>query len=297
VYAALEEAAAASCDDPHFGAVHRPEELNREAALDQDLEFFFGAGWRDLPECAPSEAARRYVARVREVAATAPALLISHSYTRYMGDLSGGRVLMRVAAKTYGLDVHTGDGVKFYKFDNVGNPKTFKNGYRAALDSLHIDADLSLALVDEANAAFQHNIDLFHHLDSLLGLDQVPAEKVPAGECPFGFVSKPSNLPPKPTANTAALAARAAAPGSTTSEIAISNCPVHLSFYTGRLRLLGARLIGPAGVAARLPAPLAVFVRNPRLTVSALAAVLALVWLPLAAATPSILPVHESVLQ
>merc|ERR1719158_1648718 len=97
VYNALEEAARQCKDDPLFGAVNFPAQLEREPSLEQDMTFYFGPSWRELPECEPSEACRKYVARIREVVTEQPALLIAHTYTRYLGDLSGGQVLMRMA--------------------------------------------------------------------------------------------------------------------------------------------------------------------------------------------------------
>jgi len=249
VYTALEAAADACRSDPHFGSVHFPEELSRVGALAKDLEHFFGAGWRDDPSCSPSEAARGYVARLRQVSEEHPALLIAHSYTRYMGDLSGGRVLMRVAIKTYGLAIDTG-GVNFYQFEQIGNPKEFKNRFRASLDGLPISAALSSQLVVEANAAFQLNIDLFRHLDTLMGLADRPPERIPAGECPFGFTGKGGRTKPSTPAAASDGGIPAAAPPP------ISNCPVHLTFYTSRLRRLLAHLLPPDSGASAAPPPI-----------------------------------------
>jgi heme oxygenase len=65
-------------------------ELRRVDAASEDMEYFFGKGWKD--KIKPSAAAKKYVARVEEVAKNKPRLLIAHQYTRYLGDLFGGQV-------------------------------------------------------------------------------------------------------------------------------------------------------------------------------------------------------------
>ncbi len=231
VYAALEAAAERCRNDEYFGPMHYPRELSRVPSLEADLAYYYGPEWRSLPDCEPSEAAKAYVARIEHVASTRPALLIAHSYTRYLGDLSGGRVLMRVAVRTMGLDETAGDGVKFYQFAHVPDARAFKKKYRAGLDALRIDAELASALVDEANAAFVHNMHLFRHLDEQMGLADVPLAPNAAkpNECPFAFSGK-------------------AASGRDLADI--SNCPVHPSFYTSRPWLLqGAAVLAALGAA------------------------------------------------
>jgi len=250
VYTALEECAEACSADPVFGPMHFPHELTRAPALAEDMAFYFGADWRRQPQCAPSAAATKYVERLRAVAATRPSLLLAHSYTRYLGDLSGGRVLMRVAVKTMQLDAASGDGVRFYVFDNVPDSRAFKKQFRASLDALPIDAELASALVDEANAAFVLNMELFRFLDEQMGLADVPVAPSTAdpGQCPFLSSGKMSS-------------GVDGAPGSVGSAGGISNCPVHLAFYTSRPWLLHGLLallaLLPIAIAAALAADFA----------------------------------------
>ena len=69
------------------GFIYFPE-LNRQASLEKDLAFYYGDNWRE--EITPSEAGKVYVDRIKEISNNEPALLVAHSYVRYMGDLSGG---------------------------------------------------------------------------------------------------------------------------------------------------------------------------------------------------------------
>lgn len=87
VYTAMEEEMERHRQHPILSQIYFPE-LNRKASLEQDLGFYFGTHWRD--QVAPSPAAQAYVQRIREISASEPELLIAHSYTRYLGDLSGG---------------------------------------------------------------------------------------------------------------------------------------------------------------------------------------------------------------
>lgn len=243
VYRALEDACEACRDEPLFGPMHFPIELARLASLEADMEFYFGAGWRTDPRCEPSAAATAYVERLREVARSSPALLLAHSYTRYLGDLSGGRVLMRVAVKTMGLDEDSGRGTRFYRFEHIPDARAFKKAYRAALDALPISAELASAIVEEANAAFRLNMQLFRHLDERMGLAKVPLgpnQQADPKKCPF--VHSATNA-----------SGRDLLPGGSAAEAAprggMANCPVHLSYYTSRPWLV-ARLAAVAAAAA-----------------------------------------------
>src|SRR3954447_9267237 len=89
-YVVLEEAAEVMREHPIAGKFVF-DSLLRTKALEKDLEHLLGAGWRDRIE--PNGATKEYVARIREVCFDWPGGYIAHSYTRYLGDLSGGQVI------------------------------------------------------------------------------------------------------------------------------------------------------------------------------------------------------------
>ena len=140
----------------HFGSCHFPHELDRKAALLEDVEFFHTT----IPNISP--ATKDYMDRIEYLSEHKPLLLLSHAYTRYLGDLSGGKVLARVAKRALNLD---DDGLAFYHFPNVKSFKLFKDKYRAALDDLSFDREQIRELVVEANVAFLLNMRLFEELD------------------------------------------------------------------------------------------------------------------------------------
>lgn len=134
----------------HFPSLHFPKELSRSEALREDMEFWYGIDWESKPECrTPSPAVKDYIERMEEIGRIDPMLLLSHAYTRYLGDLSGGKVLSRIARRALKLD---GDnGLQFYKFDSISSYKVFKDQYRDALDNLALAPDKVGRLVAEAN--------------------------------------------------------------------------------------------------------------------------------------------------
>jgi len=136
-------------------------ELNRKANLEQDLAFHLGENWRE--KIAPSPAVLTYVSRLREVSETEPVLLIAHAYTRYMGDLSGGQALKKIAQTALNLDEH--QGTNFYEFDQISEINAFKGKYRQALNELPIDEALEDKIVAEANTAFRLNIKMLAELE------------------------------------------------------------------------------------------------------------------------------------
>uniref|UniRef100_A0A8B9KFX1 heme oxygenase (biliverdin-producing) n=1 Tax=Astyanax mexicanus TaxID=7994 RepID=A0A8B9KFX1_ASTMX len=156
-YTAMEEEIERNKDHPSFAPLYFPNELHRHEALAQDLEYFYGEDWQNQISC--SSAAQHYVDRIHEVGQTDPVLLVAHAYTRYMGDLSGGQVLKKVAQRALRLPP-TGEGVKFYEFDSIHSAKAFKQLYRSRMNELELDAQTKEKLVQEAVLAFQFNMEV-----------------------------------------------------------------------------------------------------------------------------------------
>ncbi len=163
VYSAMEEEMEKLKDHPIVSKIYYPE-LNRKHSLEQDLYFYFGSRWRE--EAKLSEAGEAYVKRIREVANTQPELLVAHSYTRYLGDLSGGQILKKIAQRA--MNLADGEGTAFYEFQDIPDEKEFKNRYRQAMDELPVDLATAEEIVAEANDAFAMNMKLFQELEGNL---------------------------------------------------------------------------------------------------------------------------------
>jgi len=164
VYRAMEEGL--ECLPSHlkhcdFTVIYRAE------TIASDLRFYTGTP--DIGQ--PSAGAQQYVDRMRLLAREDPLLLLAHAYTRYLGDLSGGQILARAAAKAYNLP--EGTGAEFYRFEKIGSSpadlKAFKKVYRSSFDALQLSASRADALVQEANRAFLMNIVLFEERDVAAG--------------------------------------------------------------------------------------------------------------------------------
>jgi heme oxygenase len=152
IYSAMEEEMEKHRQHPIVSKINFPQ-LNRKRSLEQDLSFYYGVNWREQIKLSP--AGEAYVQRIREISATEPEMLIAHSYTRYLGDLSGGQIL-------------NDGGTAFYEFAEITDEKAFKAMYRQALDELPIDDATGDRIVDEANAAFGMNMKMFQELEGNL---------------------------------------------------------------------------------------------------------------------------------
>ncbi|MBD2067163.1 heme oxygenase (biliverdin-producing) [Leptolyngbya sp. FACHB-671] len=163
VYSAMEEEMERHQQHPIVSKIHFPE-LNRKESLERDLHFYYGNNWRD--QIAPTPAAKEYVEHIRQVSATQPELLVAHSYTRYLGDLSGGQILKGIAQR--GMNLSNGEGTAFYEFKDIPDEKQFKAKYRQAMDELPVDEATADRIVDEANATFGMNMKVFQELEGNL---------------------------------------------------------------------------------------------------------------------------------
>lgn len=163
VYSAMEEEMERHHAHPILSKIDF-QQLNRKKSLEQDLAFYYGSNWRE--QVAPSAAAQAYVKHIREVSASQPELLVAHSYTRYLGDLSGGQILKKIAQRA--MNLSEGQGTAFYEFNEISDEKAFKVEYRQALDELPVDEATADRIVDEANATFGMNMKLFQELEGNL---------------------------------------------------------------------------------------------------------------------------------
>ena len=159
-YVELERAADQLSDHEVAGAfVH--EELRRVPALEADLVHLLGGGWRE--QIAPSPATARYCERMVEVCAQRPEAFVAHHYTRYMGDLSGGQMIGRIARETYALE--PGAGAAFYEFPGIEDLGAFKDEYRRRLDHAAWTDEERERLLTEVVLAYRLNTEVFDDLD------------------------------------------------------------------------------------------------------------------------------------
>jgi heme oxygenase len=180
VYSTLEEELLRHRNHPVVGLIYFPE-LNRKASLEKDLAFYYGDNWQE--EIVPSEAGKIYVTRIKEISNSEPALLVAHSYVRYMGDLSGGQALKNIVRSA--LSLPEDQGTNFHQFDafpSVEARRGFKGRYRDALNSLPVDNELIEKIVAEANAAFALNRDVMHDLE--------PEVKAAIGDHVFDLITR-----------------------------------------------------------------------------------------------------------
>ncbi|KAI8337314.1 heme oxygenase-domain-containing protein [Blakeslea trispora] len=162
-------------EHPVVKIIHFPQELNREESLKRDLEYFYGQERVSelIDPITMTPAVKAYVDAMKEACAVNPALLIAHSYSRYLGDLSGGQILAkRLKKHVFQLDESdsawdTVDGLNFYHFDQLGNQSEFKNFYRERLNAAKVDQATRDLIVAEAVRSFELNIALFDEVQAL----------------------------------------------------------------------------------------------------------------------------------
>lgn len=164
VYHTLEDEIQRHLDNPIIRGIYFPE-LQRTPNLEADLAFYYGDDWRN--QIAPVEAGTIYVNRLREVSETDPILLVAHAYTRYMGDLSGGQSLRKIARSALNLPPDRGTGLHdFAAFPTPASRREFKFRYRDTLNELPVDRQMAERIVREANLAFQLNRNVMHALEA-----------------------------------------------------------------------------------------------------------------------------------
>lgn len=162
IYAALEARLFEHREAPGIAPIFDPA-LARSAALVSDLEGLRGPDWRTLPV---SDAARAYSARIDSVDPAHPEPLVAHAYVRYLGDLNGGQVLVKVVRRTI-LGGATG-GTRFFEFGAPDEVARLVEHLRLGLDAVGIARPAAVeAIVGEARSAFVLHEALFQQVERL----------------------------------------------------------------------------------------------------------------------------------
>ncbi|KAI8990028.1 heme oxygenase-domain-containing protein [Pilobolus umbonatus] len=172
VYKYMEELLEQYKEHPVVKLIYFPHELNRQESLKQDMAYFYGeeAVPRLVDPATMPSSVKKYVETMKEACLKNPALLIAHSYTRYLGDLSGGQMLAKRLKKSV-LKLEEGDsswdttiGLNFYMFNTLGNHTDFKNFYRERLNAAKVDKKTRDLIVAESVVSFELNIGLFDQI-------------------------------------------------------------------------------------------------------------------------------------
>lgn len=161
VYQAMEEQIEQHKNHVAVNAIYFPQ-LCRKESLIKDLKYYYGDNW--LNQIEPSPATQSYINRIRQISYNSPELLIAHSYTRYIGDLSGGQILKKIAKNT--MDLSDNDGTSFYDFDLIQDEMKFKNNYRDSINNIPLSTKQIEQIIAEANTAFNLNMQMFQELNS-----------------------------------------------------------------------------------------------------------------------------------
>lgn len=175
LYAALEQGLQAERSSPAASDLpHLPESVFRAKALQDDITYWCGHLGCQAPAAGP--AATAYAEHLRALAQAAPARLLAHAYVRYLGDLSGGR-LMQKGLKHLGGQGTLDDpplphpGMAFFRYPEGESLSGLREQVRSVLAAAGHDLPDWQGVLDEAVDAFGRHRAL---------MDEV--ETTPAGE-------------------------------------------------------------------------------------------------------------------
>ncbi len=159
IYTVLDQANADLASDPLYQQFSDPR-LARSSGIAADLRVL---NVQALPTTAATD---RYVARLQWARTASNLHVVAHHYTRYLGDLSGGRIIASRLGKF--MDLTATDGLAFYQFPDIEKLPKFKQRYREQLDALALDGDQREVFIEEVRVAYRMNAEVFASLEIFL---------------------------------------------------------------------------------------------------------------------------------
>jgi heme oxygenase len=162
IYSALETALKTHAHHPDLRYLYDTR-LFRTESIQKDLVHWQRNPDKDLLPQAVQVATAKYVHRIQSLSQDTPSLLASHSYVRYMGDMSGGQILKKRLASMFQVE----QGLEFYDFSDMEIAKA-KVEFRQGLDQIGRNNPLrNEDFILEAIKAFELNGELFVALDEI----------------------------------------------------------------------------------------------------------------------------------
>jgi len=139
-------------DHPLVRSVDLSACIRRTEGFESDLEFFLGADWKNIIK--PSATTTAYCARLNQITAENPLLLIAYIHSMYLGLLAGGQMIKRIMRRTLG--VKDGEGLRI--FDFVCDSRIqLKKAFMTSINELPLSRDDKEAIVKEKVIVFRMN--------------------------------------------------------------------------------------------------------------------------------------------
>jgi heme oxygenase len=129
--------------------------LQRFPSIASDLTAIVGTNWESTLPVLP--ATQLYCDRIDSLVRNNSKPLIAHYYVRYLGDLYGGQILRRRLQSSLGLQAQQ---LSWYQFDQGLSLQQHREALRAAINGCALSSEQVNEVIEEALAAFQHNIEL-----------------------------------------------------------------------------------------------------------------------------------------
>lgn len=136
--------------------------LDRTGRIAADLRTY----GIDVDHERPIAASQAYVELVR-ASAQSPQRLLAHHYTRYLGDMAGGRVIASRLRSEYGIEP---DALTYYDFSGLDDVHGYRKAYKEHLDAAPWSQAEQTEFIEESRRAYRANSELFADLANALAM-------------------------------------------------------------------------------------------------------------------------------
>ncbi|MDO5520024.1 MAG: biliverdin-producing heme oxygenase [bacterium] len=161
MYQAIEEGLEKNKENEVVSQFVTPE-LYRSELMEKDLEFLLKEKKDEIQVLASTKAC---VARIGEISENHPELLPAYAYTRFLADLFGGRTFNALLGLKYNI---TEEGLNYYKFENLGDIRTYVMAYHNKLASISLSEEGKEVFLDEISNAYIYNLAISNELEAKL---------------------------------------------------------------------------------------------------------------------------------